>query len=81
MFLVQTLLNLVIYVRNVHRKKTQKHCFPFIHLSIYLFTVVSNLDKCKGSPQITDDQNSFSMPSPFVLISHHLKPLTEKSKN
>ena len=33
------------------------------------------------SPQNTDDQNCFSMPCLFVLISHHLKPLTEIRTN
>ena len=75
MFLVEPLLNLVIYVRNKH-SKTQKHRFAFITISI----IVANdtrIHVIERSPQNTDDQHWFSVPCLFVLISHHFIPLTK----
>ena len=71
MFLIETLMNLVIYVRNVCTVKTQKHRFPFIIIS----TIVPNdarihgqnakwsviLDKYTEISSNADDQHCFSI--------------------
>ena len=78
MFLVETLLNLVIYVRNMHSKKTEAP-FP---IYCYISTIVLNDARIHVILRVSQTINiGFSMPCLFVLISHHFKPLTEICKN
>ena len=44
------------------------------------WSVILDTTDVQRSPQNTDDQHCFSMPCPFVLISHQFKPLT-RNKN
>ena len=71
MFLVETLLNLVIYLCNAHTEVT---------FTIYYYIYYCSKGKWYT---YTDDQYCFSwsMPCLFVLISHHFKPLTEIKTN
>ena len=69
MFLVETLLNLVIYVRNVQSKNTET-LFPIYY--IYY---------CPERYTDTEGQHCFSKVCLFVLISHHFKPFNEIRTN